>query len=308
MLVFIDLLKSIATLLITNSHYDSIYPWPALATGGALGNTIFFMVSGYLAKDIDRQKSFVSWYGKKVVRILPKMLFCVYFIYAHKIYPLYALRSSTILVLSYIYWFVAAILLYYAVLYAVVKLRCIKAAFAVFAFCYAVWYVVWLDTSSFVIENTVLFRSMFYFPCMLAGYKMRTIPRKIDTPVFSAGLLILFYTLKVLMAKSVLLMRLQFLQQAVLFLLVYALVDWLRGEEERLKKLPDWLKYVLQGLSSLTLELYLVQQIVMVRNFHLKFPVSFVVYSLTILGAAIVLKILGAIIVKAGSCLVRKEE
>ena len=44
---FIDALKAIASVLIINSHYDTIYPVAALATGGALGNAIFFAVSGF---------------------------------------------------------------------------------------------------------------------------------------------------------------------------------------------------------------------------------------------------------------------
>ena len=44
---FISWLRLLATLLITNSHLGNIWPSSALATGGLLGNVIFFAASGF---------------------------------------------------------------------------------------------------------------------------------------------------------------------------------------------------------------------------------------------------------------------
>ncbi len=52
MIAFINYLKLIATALITNSHFSDIWPISALASGGLLGNIIFFAVSGYLLYNI----------------------------------------------------------------------------------------------------------------------------------------------------------------------------------------------------------------------------------------------------------------
>lgn len=45
----VSLIRFIATLLITNSHYDKLYPqgFSFLSTGGMIGNALFFWVSGY---------------------------------------------------------------------------------------------------------------------------------------------------------------------------------------------------------------------------------------------------------------------
>ncbi len=40
---FIFVLKALAALLITNSHFDGLYPIPELSVGGSLGNTLFFL-------------------------------------------------------------------------------------------------------------------------------------------------------------------------------------------------------------------------------------------------------------------------
>ena len=46
-LYYIDLLKVIAVFLIINSHCEPVYRIKQLATGGALGNSLFFICSGF---------------------------------------------------------------------------------------------------------------------------------------------------------------------------------------------------------------------------------------------------------------------
>ena len=44
----IDMLKFLAVFLITNSHMDKLYgEYSMLATGGAIGDVLFFFCSGY---------------------------------------------------------------------------------------------------------------------------------------------------------------------------------------------------------------------------------------------------------------------
>jgi peptidoglycan/LPS O-acetylase OafA/YrhL len=43
----LNLLRAIGILLVTNSHFDALYPDPRMGTGGAFGNAIFFALSGY---------------------------------------------------------------------------------------------------------------------------------------------------------------------------------------------------------------------------------------------------------------------
>lgn len=66
-------LRFIATCLITNTHYNYVYPIEALAVGGLLGDALFFIVSGFvLARPI--KQGFLSWYGKRIVRIYPTII------------------------------------------------------------------------------------------------------------------------------------------------------------------------------------------------------------------------------------------
>ena len=69
MFAFVNILKAIATLLITNSHYEVVYPIKILATGGLLGNSIFFLVSGFCLSNI--KENFFLWFRKRIIRIYP---------------------------------------------------------------------------------------------------------------------------------------------------------------------------------------------------------------------------------------------
>ena len=43
-----DIMKCLAVLLVMNSHMDLLYgKYSALATGGAIGDVLFFFASGY---------------------------------------------------------------------------------------------------------------------------------------------------------------------------------------------------------------------------------------------------------------------
>ena len=50
------LMLCLATVLITLSHLDAFVPDPRIATGGAIGNSLFFFLSGFgLAKSLNAE-------------------------------------------------------------------------------------------------------------------------------------------------------------------------------------------------------------------------------------------------------------
>jgi len=42
MIYFITVLRAVAAILITNSHYGNVYPTRILSNGGLLGDVLFF--------------------------------------------------------------------------------------------------------------------------------------------------------------------------------------------------------------------------------------------------------------------------
>ncbi len=71
-LVSVYLLRILAILLIVNSHLSAFYPTPKLAFGGHLGNSIFYLISGYgLALSFNKKPlTTVVWIKKRFVKLL----------------------------------------------------------------------------------------------------------------------------------------------------------------------------------------------------------------------------------------------
>lgn len=80
MFYIIDIMKSLACLLIANFHSDILFPdrLSLLAFGGDIGNNMFFMVSGStLFPSVERSggKDVRSWYIKRLKRLMPMLIF-----------------------------------------------------------------------------------------------------------------------------------------------------------------------------------------------------------------------------------------
>ena len=67
MIFFVTVLRALACLLITNSHYTGVYPTDLFASGGLIGDILFFAVSGYCLYNV--KSNFAKWYGKRLWRI-----------------------------------------------------------------------------------------------------------------------------------------------------------------------------------------------------------------------------------------------
>ena len=75
--VGIDFLKFFAVLMITNSHMGLLYgKYEMLATGGAIGNILFFFCSGFtlFLKPFNSASEFPDWYKRRFNRIYPAIL------------------------------------------------------------------------------------------------------------------------------------------------------------------------------------------------------------------------------------------
>ena len=69
MFEFVNWLRVIAAIFITNSHYADVWPNASLAFGGQLGNNLFFILSGFCLYNV--KESFPKWYARRVLRIFP---------------------------------------------------------------------------------------------------------------------------------------------------------------------------------------------------------------------------------------------
>ena len=115
---FINYLKFIATVLITNSHFGEVWPISSLATGGLLGNVIFLAASGFLLYNI--KLPFHKWFLKRFLRVYPVLLCYTLFTVLIGEYPLKSFGDAfKLLVYPTNYIFLVWLLVCYCVLYIV---------------------------------------------------------------------------------------------------------------------------------------------------------------------------------------------
>ena len=113
--ISIDFVKFFAVLLVFNSHLQNLYPEKinAMATGGAIGDALFFFCSGYTLL-LGRNAGFFNWYKRRINRIYPT-------VFAWAIMRCLWLNSNENIITVILNgggWFVTCIMLYYIVFWA----------------------------------------------------------------------------------------------------------------------------------------------------------------------------------------------
>ncbi len=177
----VDVAKCLAALLIVNSHLGELYPpsLAPLATGGAIGNALFFYCSGY-ALGLGRFGAFLPWYKRRLARIMPSFLVCT-------VVCSYVLGRAWWPVAAH-YWFVRCILAHYVAIYAVrarlmgrKALVCLLSAAAIVA-----WWA-FLERPQDDIYASAYFLWLHYFPCTLVGLFAAASRRLGPPPAVSAA-------------------------------------------------------------------------------------------------------------------------
>lgn len=113
----VDFLKVIATLLVLNSHMGICYgSHSALATGGGIGDALFFFVSGFTLF-MGRKTDFVNWYKRRIGRIYPTIIamgLVACLVFAQDFSFIEIMSASK-------YWFLQCILVCYLLLFPVIR-------------------------------------------------------------------------------------------------------------------------------------------------------------------------------------------
>ena len=113
MYFYVDVLKTFASLLITNSHLDCMYPTDALNVGGALGNAIFFFVAGYCLST-KASGHFGNWLKDRILRVYFPFVLVQTGLVLIGFYSVDLNNVVELFVWPYITaWFICAILLFY---------------------------------------------------------------------------------------------------------------------------------------------------------------------------------------------------
>lgn len=296
---FVDLLRCVATTLITNSHYNEIWPVAAMATGGALGNTLFFAISGFCLSS-EKNYSFFGWFKKRLLRIYPAVwiVTLIEFVFHNP-----SIHSAGDIITFFIYptqfWFISAIVLFYVVFFIITK-YCddhLNTVIAAIALVYFGVYFLGLDRSAWIIEGSGYFKWIFYFEVMLIAYSYKKASLKSSSNRSIPGLsivlsltVLLYFSFKLLINKFAFLMNFQFIIHIISIVFMLECFEWGKAIEEQLKCESNsaWFKCVV-WVGKMSLEIYLVQTFVIRLFKTIVFPGNLFVTTLMILLLAFLL-------------------
>jgi peptidoglycan/LPS O-acetylase OafA/YrhL len=283
------LVRCLAVLLITNSHFDALYPDARLGTGGAFGNTLFFLLSGYgLAISLNSGsasgETFLGYWLRRLCKIFPVLWLVTLAVILMGGQWHSMSISDWIFKMAWPlqYWFICAIVVFYALFYWFGKLseKPLLMSILLFGVPYFLCYFFLLDLSRWSIEDG-FFKWIVYFQVMLLGAWLSKQPVK-SNPKKDASLMLLcvlgFFGLKILLSMLNL-WWLQFLLHLLLF--PFALFAFRFLSAPVVLNLFHSVGFypVAVFLAGLTLEIYLVQVplVPVIAQQHWIFPIGLLV-------------------------------
>ena len=134
----IDIVKCLAAIIITNSHFELLYGnYSFMATGGTFGDALFFFCSGYTLF-LGRQYPFFTFYKRRINRIYPTIfawafLNCLFFNSSQNFLNILLFGGG---------WFVSCIMIYYIILWFIKKYALKKIPYVILVtfFIVVLWY------------------------------------------------------------------------------------------------------------------------------------------------------------------------
>ena len=300
MVFFIAFLRMLATCLITNSHYLGVYPTDIIANGGLLGDVIFFAVSGYCLYNV--KASFPKWYSKRVIRCyLPVIMITAFYL----IIGSYELTSERTMFWWFIYptyyHFVSSIMLLYVFYYFIMKIEPLKnripVVMVVIAVVYLFVYIFIYDKSYYHIDKVwePMIRFLFMESMLLGAWFRQNDKRFRNKPSIIAGIGAfvaagIYFICKIAFSKNLFISNLQIINQLVLFVFLCMIIRTFAGLDSKLEKMPAFIKKIITFISEITLEIYLVQYVIidMLKKVA-PFPINWLVLTGTIFISATVL-------------------
>lgn len=292
--VAIDFVKVIATLLVLNSHMGICYgEYSALATGGGLGDALFFFVSGFTLF-LGKKVVFIDWYKRRLGRIFPTVIAV-----ALVSCLIFGKQEGFIQVMSVEkYWFLQCILVCYILMYPIVRYNLklqVLLPLSVFTFVLAYFFLFNFDGQLFYgVNNT--FRWLVYFSIMLLGGVIFNKSPKIQPNKFASIWVLLcviaWYGINYI-AKGGWLQLVSFIPLVGFCVFAYQLGKSHFVERCFSNRIVGNILYI---VGNLCLESYLIQKLLFTDALNHLFPLNIPIIMFAVLLAAYVLHMLSEII------------
>ena len=291
---FIVFCRVIATILITNTHFNEIYPNENLAVGGLIGDMLFFAISGFCLADL-HNNGFFHWYYKRIIRVLPSVwIFSLIWICfgGMRINSLYS--ALGMFIYPTIYHFVGSIMLLYIPFYFIMKYDKLRQNIP---WLLGILTLIWLLCYTFLFDKSLRLdiaqhqiTKFPYFFCMLFGAYMRLNKEKfINCSNWLKWAAVPISAIMYLGSKLVInhfeLNNLQFIIIIFVVCVALAIAIALAGAESFFTSKEHMLNLA-KVVAPLTLDIYVVQVFIIKRVAFLVFPLNFVAAVLLIFVAA----------------------
>lgn len=293
-------LRALAVMIITNSHMDKVYPMSSIATGGLLGNLLFFAISGFVLININKDNSGLKWYKNRILRIYPAIwvatsvqiivkFFELDSFYNYYIYPIKYPFIGYIILLYIPYYILRKYVKYNDIIKVMISLLILQIIIYLFNY----------DRTYYHIDNVNKPMIMFlYFQVMLLGLWFRgninnyLNKNNIFNCIYLFISLIIYFISKILFSKFGRLSNYQIINQIVIFIVIYYFFRCFLGIDFKLKKWFNKIWKIIEFISSLSLEIYIVQFIIIDKLKRFNFPINLLLIVPTIIFMAFILKLL----------------
>lgn len=288
-IISVDILKCVAAVLITWSHLEPcLGDYAYLATGGAIGNALFFFCSGFTLF-VGRRGKFFDWYKRRIARIYPTVF-------------TWTLLSSAItgcgmcmkdIILSGGGWFVSCIMLFYIPCYFITKCRNTYLLFIMafsFVCCFASSFMI--ELSDF--ESYYKWNWSFYFIAMVFGgmlgkkYARHGMEKEVKpfVALLIALLGVICYYIIMFVSKQIQMPILECMYILPLIGVCYALYRLCNCSRMIMAMNIRWFRFCVMSIGALCLEIYIVQPSLLTDKLNNIFPINIIVVYLVIIVVA----------------------
>lgn len=263
-----------------------------LATGGAIGDVLFFFCSGFTLF-LGRMGRFDNWYKRRINRIYPTVfawaILSAFFFNQH--------HSMDYTIIHGGGWFVTCIMLYYVVLYFIQRflLHHLKWVFGIVALICIAWYFIMDRPDDYNMYGATYFKWGHYFLFMLLG-AMMGISQKQWSFNFKTDFIKLissiFVYYAILFAGRIytLFSELQIISLIPLLFIVYYFYKVCSSDTLKKWYTNRYIGWSIKFIGGLCLEIYLVQGVLFTENMNHIFPINILIMFIIIFAVAYLLR------------------
>lgn len=301
----IDVLKFLAVFLIINSHMDALYVnYKILATGGAIGDTLFLFCSGYTLLLKKQNIRFDNWYKRRINRIYPSVIVCALMGALFKMQSdihITTLGGGEFVIAIMVYY----ILIYFIKVYAVNRIPLILVGVLFVSFLiYVLFFPYKNETGEKGLYGiTTLYRWIPYFAFMLMGAfigikRKNLVYKPIIDFIKMFICLFLFYGIQFAAKKDIRIAPYQIVTLLPLMGIVFYFYKWCNaGFWGKIYK-HRICHYTIMTISGLCLESYLIQYSVFTTSMNNIFPFNLPIMIIIVLLIAFICKCLSRVFIQ----------